>query len=98
MTQIGKLTDEYRESEVFHSTGLPLVAAISHEEDLIGCMQQGQLAEWIKSRKTVHRGLGDIAAKMAATAGIIWTPPPEPRLLAKFRLRTSRRQAGVDLR
>lgn len=98
VTQTGRLADEYSESEVLHSTGLPLTASISYEEDLMRCMQQGQFADWIKSRRSVHRSLTDIAAKLAAKAGMLWTPPPEPKLLAKFRLRTSRRQAGVDMR
>lgn len=98
VTQTGRLADEYRESEVLHSTGLPLIASVAYEEELMRCMQQGQLADWIKSRKTAPRDISELAAKIAATAGIIWTPPSEPRLLAKFRLRATGRRKGVDTR
>jgi len=97
VTQSARHTDEYRASDVGASTGLDVVGTVPYDRQLASDMQLGQLHEWCDSKRSLSlRRIEQIAGRIAAQLGIVWSAKGEPRKQMKLPFRSLKRQVGVN--
>lgn len=87
LAQTGQSADEYRAGEIQQATGLPMIASIPYDKQLITDMQQGRLQSWQLTNRAAARAIHPVCRYIAKRTGIDWASSEAPRSLLGIRMR-----------